>query len=93
MAVAVGVVAVLTAGCGSSGFSRGEVEDLWISTMMSRYDLSEELASCIVVGFFSTLDDEELRPLTKGAELTQAQEAAIGGVAAGCGAGLGSAPD
>lgn len=78
---------LIVTACGSSGLSRDEVEELWVSTFRSRYELTEGEARCVVQGFFADLDDDELRPLTKGAELSDAQAARIAEIAAGCASG------
>jgi hypothetical protein len=81
------LVTVALAGCGSRGLSRDEARDNWVETIVHRYGVLEEQAACVVDAFFAELDDDELRPLTKGEEMSPTQSARFEALALGCGIG------
>ena len=78
--------AALTA-CGAIRYTRDQVRDRWVNTYVSKLHLSRPEAECIVDRFFGELNDAELKPLTKGNELTDAQAQRIGELAIACGVG------
>ena len=68
-------------------YTRDQVRDRWVNTYVSRLQLTRPEAECIVDRFFGELGDAELKPLTKGDELTDAQAQRIGELAVACGVG------
>jgi hypothetical protein len=81
-----GTVALMS-GCNRGGYTRDEVRDRWVRTFAVRYGMLEETAGCVVDGFFGDLDDDELRPLTNGTELSDAQAARVTELLDECGFG------
>jgi len=84
----VALVLVTVSACGTGGgLSRDEARDRWVRTFATRYGILEETAACMVDQFFAELGDAELRPLTNGQELSDAQAERLGELAVACGVG------
>jgi hypothetical protein len=81
-----GAVALLVA-CAPSRYSKDQVHDRWVTTYVDRLDVTRPQAECIVDRWFAEITDDELRPLTNGAELSDAQALRIGQLAIVCGVG------
>jgi hypothetical protein len=80
-----GLAAALLGGCGGGGLSRDQLEDRYIDTLIDR-GIEPAVAECVISAFFGELTDDELRDFnTDGDELTPAQSARIGELAAECG--------
>jgi len=84
LAVALASV-LMVAGCGSRKYTRDQVRDRWVNTFEAELDLSREQAACIVDRFLGEITDAELRPLTNGDDLSDAQAQRIGEIAVTCG--------
>jgi len=78
---------LIAAGCGSRKYTRDQVRDRWVNTFEAELDLSREQAACIVDRFLGETTDAELRPLTNGDDLSDAQAQRIGEIAVTCGVG------
>lgn len=74
-------------GCGSRRYTRDQVRDRWVNTFVAELDLAREQAACIVDRFLGETTDAELRPLTNGDDLSDAQAQRIGEIALTCGVG------
>ena len=83
------LVALSAAACVPTRFDKDQVRDRWVSTYVEELGITEPQAECIVDRWFAEITDDELRPLTKGAELSDAQAARIGQLAIDCGVGRG----
>ena len=81
------LVAAALLGCRTIGYTRSQVRDRWVATYEQRLDLTHAQATCIIDRFFEGLTDDQLRPLTRGAELSEAQLGRIAALAVECGVG------
>lgn len=85
--LAVAAIGIGAAACVPSRFSKEQVRDRWVSTYVEQLGITETQAACIVDAWFAEISDDELRPLTKGKELSEAQATRIGELAVDCGVG------
>ena len=77
----------LATGCGALRYTKAQVRDRWVSTYVRELHITKPQAECIVDRFFGEIGDAELKPLTKGQDLTAAEVQRIGELAVACGVG------
>ena len=86
-------VVLLVSSCAPARYTRAQARDRWVKTYVTRLHITQAQAGCIVDRFFGETSDDELKPLTKGQELTDAQAQRIGELAVACGVGPDTPPD
>jgi len=78
--------------CGAARNTRDQTRDRWVRTYVSELGLTQREAGCVIDRFFGELSDDELKPLTKGRELSDAQAERVGEIAIACGVGRTAQP-
>ena len=74
-------------GCVAINYTKAQVRDRWVATYVQQLHITKPQAECIVDRFFGEISDDELKPLTKGKDLTDAEVQRIAELALACGVG------